>query len=220
MAFVLFLLVGSFEGRASFITNTVTFSVDQAIPDNDLTGFADTHSPIFTVTNMDSIRVHLDISDGYNGDLFVYLFFTNQTQHSSAFTVLLNRPGRTASDDSGYADSGFHVTFDNSAPNGDIHNYQTVQNPQGGALSGLWQPDARNVHPDIALDTSARSADLSAFHNLDPNGTWTLFLADDSPLGQSILQSWQLEVVAVPEPTITILFAASMLGLFIIRRRR
>jgi hypothetical protein len=37
---------------------------------------------------------------------------------------------------------------------------------------------------------------------LNPNGTWTLFLADESAGGgQSSLVSWSLSISAVPEPT-------------------
>ena len=50
------------------------------------------------------------------------------------------------------------------------------------------------------LNTSARTAFLSSFNGLDPNGTWTLFIADVSGGDQSTLVSWELDITAVPEP--------------------
>jgi subtilisin-like proprotein convertase family protein len=209
------------EARADFFTNTYSFTVNQTIPDNDQTGFADTHLINGESTYLDALQLTLNISGGYNGDLYAYVFFTNSVQQSSAFSVLLNRPGRTASDDSGYSDSGMNITFDDQAPNGDIHVYQTLLDPHGGILTGFWQPDARNVHPDFSFDTTARTADLSGFTGLNPNGSWTLFVADNSALGVATLQSWQITMV-VPEPTTLSLatFSAFLLfGLGWTRRR-
>jgi subtilisin-like proprotein convertase family protein len=44
---------------------------------------------------------------------------------------------------------------------------------------------------------------LSSFNGLNPNGSWTLFLADMSGGAVSTLQSWELDITgtaAVPEP--------------------
>jgi subtilisin-like proprotein convertase family protein len=40
----------------------------------------------------------------------------------------------------------------------------------------------------------------SAFAGKDPNGTWTLFFADTSPVGQTTVNGWSLDLTAVPEP--------------------
>ena len=50
------------------------------------------------------------------------------------------------------------------------------------------------------LNTSARTVFLSSFNGLDPNGTWTLFIADASGGGQSTLQKWSVSIEGVPEP--------------------
>jgi subtilisin-like proprotein convertase family protein len=208
---LLIAVLGAFmplEMRADY-SNTYSFSVGQTIPDNDPTGIAITEAIAGANTRIDRLQVSLNIAGGYNGDLYAYLYFTNSVQQSSAFAVLLNRSGRTATDSSGYADSGLNVTFDDQAPNGDIHNYQNVVNPDGGTLTGYWQPDARNVSPDVSLDTAYRSADLSNYIGLDPNGSWTLFVEDNSALGVANLQSWAVTVTMVPEPTTSNLAAVA-----------
>src|SRR4030095_2852575 len=51
-----------------------------------------------------------------------------------------------------------------------------------------------------------RTGLLSSFNGLNPNGEWTLFLADLSPLDTSTLVSWGLELCGLPPipPTITL----------------
>jgi len=134
--------------------------------------------------------------------------------------VLLNRVGRTQGNGFGYAGGGVDVTLADSAANGDIHSYRLVANPAGSVLTGAWAPDARNIDPAFSLDTSSRSAFLSLFYGLDPNGSWTLFVADASAGGASTLNSWGLQVVGVPEPR-TIAFAIMSLGVvWVFRTRR
>lgn len=61
----------------------------------------------------------------------------------------------------------------------DIHNY----GGNGGALvTGTYQPDGREVSPLLSLDTTPRTAFLSSFTGLDPNGEWVLFVVDIFPL--------------------------------------
>jgi subtilisin-like proprotein convertase family protein len=167
-------------------------TLNTAIPDGNVNGLQST----LTFNDVDfnyvlDVNVRLNISGGYNGDLYVYL------THGSGFSVLLNRTGRTGSDAFGYSDAGFSITLDDAAGT-DIHNYG---GNGGAALTGTWQPDARNVNPATVLNTDPRSAFLSAFNGLDPNGGWTLFVADLSGGDQSLLVSWELDITAVPEPT-------------------
>ncbi|HOK79206.1 MAG TPA: PEP-CTERM sorting domain-containing protein [Verrucomicrobiota bacterium] len=168
------------------------------IPDGSDLGVIDTINVAFaeghTVTGL---RVTLDISGGYNGDLFAYLY--HESGQNVGFSVLLNRPGRTASDPDGYPDTGFNITFDDSAT-ADIHSYRLTLDPNGGVLTGIWQPDARTASPYSVFETSDRSAFLSSFLGHDPRGDWTLFVADVSPVGVSKLNSWSIEIVAAPEP--------------------
>jgi len=142
--------------------------------------------------------VSLDISGGSDGDLYAFL-----SHGSTGFAVLLNRVGKTATDPFGYGDAGFHITLSDAASL-DIHNYG---GNGGAALTGTWQPDGRNVDPQLVLDTSPRSAFLSSFIGSDPNGTWTLVVADMAGGGgQAVLQSWGIDVTPVPEPGSSRLF--------------
>jgi subtilisin-like proprotein convertase family protein len=54
----------------------------------------------------------------------------------------------------------------------------------------------------------------SAFNGLDPNNTWTLFFADQSAGGVTTLNSWSLNITAVPEPVNVALaiFGVALLG--------
>jgi len=178
---------------ATLTTVTGSSIANTLIPDNDLNGVASTitlaGSGIQSVTD---VQVTLNISAGFNGDYYVYLF------HDNVISVLLNRVGQVNStiNPYGYSDAGFNVTFADNAPNGNIHNYQTVSNPNGGAITGLWQPDA----PLNAL--------LNIFNGGAGDGGWTLFVGDTSEGGIGTLDSWALQVTgnsgttsAVPEPT-------------------
>ena len=85
------------------------------------------------------------------------------------------------------------MTLDDAAAQGDIHAYQTVLGFAGLISNGsAWAPDGRNVNPLGALDTDARTAMLSSFNGLDPNGSWTLFLADVSNGDASTVVNWGL----------------------------
>ncbi len=199
--------------QPSTLTN---YSVSLSIPDNDPSGISSTKTFSSGITFMSNLKVTLQISGDYNGDLYAYL------THGSGFTVLLNRVGRTAADPFGYADSGFDVTFDDSAANGDIHSYQATSDPAGGTLTGIWAPDGRNIDPANAFDTTPRSTFLNSFAGMDPNGDWTLFIADLSPAGTSVLDNWGLEAVGVvPEPATwgLLLFGSGALVMLARRRR-
>lgn len=202
------------------LTESFSFAVGKTIADNDATGYSNTQNIISGISSIGGLQVTLNISGGYNGDLYAYLYFSSSVQPSSAFTVLLNRSGRTGTDTSGFADGGMNVTFDNTASNGDIHNYKSVIDPHGGVLTGTWQPDARNVHPDLSVDTIARTADMSGFKGLNPNGSWTLFIADDSASGVATLQSWGIQITAVPEPATRNVAICWILLVIVFRRLR
>jgi subtilisin-like proprotein convertase family protein len=171
--------------------NLSSGTLNTPIPDGNVNGVQSTltfNDPFFN--NVLDVDVKLNISGGYNGDLYVYL------THSSGFSVLLNRTGRTAFNTFGYGDAGFNITLDDAAAT-DIHAY----GGNGGAqLTGAWQPDARNSDPATVIQMVPRTAFLNAFNGLDANGSWTLFLADVSGGEQSTLVSWELDITAVPEP--------------------
>jgi subtilisin-like proprotein convertase family protein len=190
-----------FSGGADVIaasTQTTSYSTALAIPDHNANGVADTELISFPdAISIDSLQVTLTISGGWNGDYYAYL-----KHGASGFSVLLNRAGVTGTSPYGYGDSGFNLTLSDAAPNGDVHFYQNVFNPNGSSLTGTWQPDGRNVDPDVVTGSSSRDAMLNSFAGLDPNGSWTLFVADDSAGGIGTLTGWGLSITAetVPEP--------------------
>ena len=195
-----------------------TFSfpgLNLVIPDGQASGVANFESISTPIHQISSIEVSLTISGNFNGDLYCYL------QHGTNLSVLLNRPGRTGANGDGYDDSGFAITLDDNAPRGDIHNYQGVLRPPAGTpLTGLWQPDGRYIDPDSVLNTDPRNAMLNLFNGADPNGDWTLFVADVSAGGTSVLNSWQLIINPVPEPsTAALVGIGSLLLLGRVRRR-
>jgi spore coat protein U-like protein len=87
-----------------------SFTVGQNIPQGDPSGLANTQTLNFSsVPNFSSIvnlTVTLDISGGFNGGYYAYL-----VNNSGGFAILLNRPGTTAGNSLGYADSGFNITL-------------------------------------------------------------------------------------------------------------
>jgi subtilisin-like proprotein convertase family protein len=188
--------------RADFYTTT--FSSGSSIPDGSLIGMQDTRTLSgITFNSISDVDVRLTISGSWNGDLYGYLV------HSSGFTVLLNRVGRTSSSSFGYSDGGFSVTFDDQASQTvDFHLYQTAAGYNPTQITGgtAWRPDGRNIDPASSgstFDSTSPTALLSSFNGLNPNGTWTLFLADVSGGATSTLTSWGLDITgtaAVPEP--------------------
>lgn len=195
------LLAMALPVSAQTVTNEYSFSVNETLPDDEPSGLASSQSLNTSIYWLTRIQVLIDAVGGFNGDLYAHLSFTNHVDHTSGFSVLLNRAGVTGSNPDGYGDSGFNVTFDDTAANGDIHTYRNIINPGGGVLTGLWQPDARNIHPTNVLDTTPRTADLSSFTGFNPNGTWTLFLVDNAGLNEFVVNSWSIRLIGVvPEP--------------------
>jgi subtilisin-like proprotein convertase family protein len=179
------------------VTNTFT-GLNKVIPDGQATGVSDTEMLTFTNQNFSDItdlKVMVTISGGFNGDYYAYLV------HDSGFAVLLNRTGMSSTNSLGYSDTGFDVTFADSGQ--DIHFYQNFPyNLNGnGQLTGTWAPDGRNVDPSQVSENDSPSALLGSFNGTDPNGGWTLFLADLSPGEEGTLVSWGLDISAVPEPS-------------------
>jgi subtilisin-like proprotein convertase family protein len=48
---------------------------------------------------------------------------------------------------------------------------------------------------------------LSSFNGMDPNGQWTLFIADTSAGGEGTLVNWGMQITTVPEPSMAALIA-------------
>lgn len=211
------------SARATLYTYDFTsdFANSGVIPDGNSSGWSDTRSISGISDVITDVNVRLNISGGYNGDLYGYLV------HSTGYAVLLNRAGKTSGDSFGYGDAGFNITLDGQAStyNKDIHLYNAATPAptfSSGQLTGTWLEDGRNEDPADVVDTDSRTALLSSFNALSANGTWTLFLADLSAGDTSTLVSWGLDISVVPEPTTWALgiFGASAAAGGLWRRRQ
>ena len=208
IALLLTLATGA-SGQA--VTTTTNDTIGVGIPDNDLSGLASTKTFVSPITSLTDLNVYINISGTYNGDLYAYLTY------GSGFSVLLNRPGRTSLNTLGYGDDGLDITLDDAAAT-DIHAYG---GNGGNLLTGTFQPDARNTSPLTVLANTGRTDFLSSFNGLDPNGDWTLFVADVSGGDTHTLVSWGLEATGpIPEPGTTTLLALGGLGLLLAAWRR
>jgi len=171
------------------------FANGGVVPDNNFSGWADTRTvaaiPAGTFT---SLAVNLQLAGGWNGDLYAYLV------HSSGFTVLLDHVGTGVSGVSsyGYGDAGMNVTL--AASGTSIHQYGG-NSTFSATPAGSWMTDNT-------------SGSLGSFLSTNPNGTWSLFIADVSGGGVSTVQSWglQMDIVAVPEVETWV--AAALAGAF------
>ena len=192
---------------ATIITETFAMNVGVVIPDGDLSGVVQTIAPNTTLASLDRVTVTLVTSGGWNGDLYAYLW------HNGVLSVLINRPGRTAALPDGAGVVGMSVEF-SDATFTDIH-------LASGAFTGGFQPDGRDIHPLMSLDTSPRNDKLSDFLTTNPGGDWKLFIADVAAGDEATLVSWSISLTgpqAIPEP------GSGLLGLlstaFLLRRRR
>src|SRR6266513_935619 len=178
-------------------TEIYTFTTNRLVPDGNAAGLSDVRNLNSAIGTIASLKVRLKITGEFNGDLYASL------RQGSGFTVLLNRPGKTAANPFGYADSGFDVTFQTGAANGDAHVYQNVTTPANGSpLTGAWEPDGRDVDPTNVTDLSTRATSLTNFNGLNAAGDWTLFLADVESGGTNMLTEWSLEISGAANPTL------------------
>jgi subtilisin-like proprotein convertase family protein len=175
-------------------------SLNQTIYDANPSGITSSLMVSGAGSSLSAITVTLNLSGGYNGDLYGYL------SYNGTLVTLLNRVGTGSGSPIqsafGYSTSGFNnVTLDDAATGGSIHN---VQNP--GSL------------PTVSY--TADGGSLAAFNGVDPNGTWTLFFADQAGGNTSTLNGWSLDITAVPEPVNVALgcFVAMLLALAGVRR--
>lgn len=190
----------------------LTFTYDNlnlAIPDGSGLGLSNTHVVTTALNQIQSVKIKISVSGGLNGDYFIQLV------GGSKNSILMNRVGKTATNDFGYADSGLNVQFSDAGASGDIHTYRTIlfgneATAIGGPLTGVWSPDGRTTDPDSVLNTDPRTSSLANFVGENPNGQWTLFIADLEGGDVGTLVSWELEIDAIPETSSAMI---CMLGL-------
>lgn len=205
-------------------TNITLTGPTMTIPDNDPSGLALTYNLLGMGGTISNVTVSLDISGGYNGDLYAYLAGPN-----GGFSVLLNRTGvgtGAGQSANGYADAGFNVTFSDTGAGG-LQYYQSTGYPAslvGGQETGTWQPEGVTIDPQSspAAFSAATSGNtpLSSFDGTDPNGTWTLFLADLSAGSQSVVVTPTVTIITVPEPASLTLAALGGMALLLLRQSR
>jgi subtilisin-like proprotein convertase family protein len=200
-------------------------NINAVIPDGNLNGIQNSLNLSGLDPQITDVNVTLTLSGGFNGDFYAYLF------HNNTISVLLNRPGLGSANSVGYPDAGFgpttaanRFTFDDQAAN-DVHRYRSFNFSlnAGGQLTGAWQPDGRNIDPlstGSAFDSASRSAMLSAFNGMNPNGQWTLFIADMSPGGEGTLVNWGVQLTTIPEPSLAGIYAIFVGAILLARHAR
>ena len=124
--------------------------------------------------------VGLNLSGGYNGNLYAYLVAPNGTM-----VVLLNEPGVSVNA-FGASGAGLNITLTSAfTSQGNIQNVTSSD-----VLTGAY--NAAGNLADFGIGTAPGGL---------INGTWTLYFSDQtSGGGTTTLNSWSLDFSPVPEP--------------------
>jgi subtilisin-like proprotein convertase family protein len=176
----------SVPSRAGFMSYSgATLPNNGVVPDNNLSGWAST----LNVSSSDlvgagGVQVALNISGGWNGDLYGYL------QHDSGMVVLLNQVGSNSDHPGGFNNNGFSVTLIDGSGNLSVLPIYTV---------GSYAPTT--PAPLTGTYSSQGGTLNTTFNGSSVGGQWTLFLADKSAGDISQVTGWSLNIDAVPEPT-------------------
>lgn len=187
--------------QTNIITESFVSTNIVVINDGDPVGAGDIIYVESSIRQVTSLTVHMKIAsevNAINGDYYAHV-----ADSENNTVTLLNRVGRTLENDWGYSDNGFDITFSDDAINGDVHVYRRILTGNDTIpidrsfrkpLAGIWQPDGRQQSPYTVLDTDPRNVNLSVFNGTDPNGYWTLFIADCDFIGGGRLESWSLTI--------------------------
>ena len=217
-ALVVAVLASTGIASAQALTTNVVVNANSVVPDGNLNGLASTATVEGLSGSIFDVTISFDISGGNNSDLYAYL-----VGPQGNFAVLLNRVGLGAANPHGYEDGGFAITLSDAAIF-NIHDYQSAGPViNNGQVTGTWAPDGRNIDPQASpslFDSTAATAMLGSFAGTDPNGVWTLFIADLSGGGESTLENWTLTLRTIPEPSATAMIVLGGLTLLWCRRLR
>lgn len=212
--FIIFAAAALLAGQAfaAFFTNTYTgsFANSGYVPDNNLSGWSDTHTLSgFSggIALVENVTVTLNISGGWNGDLYGYLVHVDDNSNTG-FVVLLNRVGTGTYPTYGYGEAGFNNVTLSDVSGTSIQNYGGSGSAASALASGTYG--------------SAGGTLNTTYDGLTVNGSWTLFLSDMSTGDISQVTGWTLTIEAVPEPTTwaMIVFGAVLGGWHFTRRNK
>jgi subtilisin-like proprotein convertase family protein len=215
---ILFGAVMLFGVVAQGWSQTFSFANTNAIPIND-TGTppttADLYPSAISVTGLDGQSIsHLTVTlygltHTFPSDLDILLAGPN-----GQVSMLMSEVGGNTR----FPVSNLTLTLDDSAASSLPINSSLV--------SGTFQPTRQ--FPTLSFDfpspapagSSSAPATLSVFNGTNPNGTWSLFVVDESsPDSGTISLGWSMDVTTVPEPG-TFGMAALGLGCFAALRIR
>jgi subtilisin-like proprotein convertase family protein len=218
MKLLLPLLLCLFSASADAALTIVKSSISSTIiPDFDFTGYTKTLTvtadsedvpPLQEIYYITNVTVNLVFSDGWNGDLYVYLI------HNNTMAVLLNRVGRETITPDGSSSTGININLDDNASL-NVH----TGAPADGPYTGTYSSDGRMADPDEVTSADPRTATLSDFTGGSPVGEWTLFVSDLGFGNQSTLESWSIAITTIPEPG-TLLFVGTFSTMAVLLRRR
>jgi hypothetical protein len=194
---------------ASFTASAQSFSYggpSYPVPDGNPNGVWSSVSVQGAGPILADISVSLSLSGGYNGDLYAYLSFDGR------MVPLLNRIGLSSSNPFGWNGPGLTTTLADTAAS-------NIHAAGNGFLSGTYRPDGQNVSP-LSLPGSFNAGGGTitlngTFAGLNPNGDWSLFVADMVTGGNGpVVNGWSLNLTIVPEPST---LALVLLGLMSMR---
>jgi subtilisin-like proprotein convertase family protein len=203
--------------NAAVYQQTFNYTTPYTIPDGSQAGTFSSIAVSGMNLNLSAISVTLNLSGGYNGDLYAYL------SYNGTLVPLLNRPGLGSGNVFGAAGSGLSsLTLSSLVAAGNNVHFNLGNGDNAG---GLFAPDGRNINPlsaPSAFDATPLLNGLTVFNGVNPNGTWTLFFADVvQGGGDPTVLSWSLDITAVPEPvTFALGIFAGVFGLVVIGRSR
>jgi len=170
-----------------------------AIPDGSPSGvsFVGTYDGAPAGSTVSGLTVSLNISGGFNGDLYAYLVSPNGT-----LVMLMNQPGVSLN---GFGASGAGMNLMLTDSTSDLNYHGSIQDVTSGSyLTGSYNA----------------AGSLANFNGSPADGNWTLYFADlANGGGTSLVEGWSLNITAVPEPAnlAMIIFGVSFMGFGIAR---